>query len=468
MRMNWKKTACIALSVLSILGAAGCGESGGTAANLEDLYIPTYADNGESVRTLALLPPNFSNREQLEQYKAVGFNAAIYPEDFVKAEDILKYGENSTYLKGLKLCEEYGLDVIIYPHGDHISATPTTNPCYYEQYFSGIDFRDYPAVKGFHVVDEPEYGKLVDVEERYLKWFNENYGGENYEFWNNLLGRYNTNWKKGEYLNKTYDDYAGLCLSILERSQSVNKHFSIDYYALRRTDSDVYMADTNLMTHADAAIRAKNSGVKFAAYVQAFGGNADGNSYRIPNTFAEIDWGVNNLLCFGATSVQFFCYRGYKKDNLEGMVTDGEPNERYYWAQQSIANLRKWEHVYLNFKWEHIYTNVGTGSRDSINPAFEYVRSIEKPITNVATVKSKYDITMNEFVDGDGNKAFMLCNYDEPTLGRGNKTTITFQNAQGVLYYRKGEPITELLKNGKFEIELESGEGIFVIPLYKK
>ena len=228
------------------------------------------------------------------------------------------------------------------------------------------------------------------------------------------------------------------------------------------------MSDTNLMTHADAATRAKNAGVNFSAYVQAFGGYADDTSYRNPTTYAEIDWGVNNLLCFGAKTLQFFCYREYKADNLTGMTTEGVPNEKYYWVQQSIANLRKWEHVYLNFKWDHISTNVGTGSREATNPAFEYVRTIEKPITNVTKVQSKYDITMNEFTDGDGNKAFMLCNYDEPTLGRKNKVTITLKDAQGVLYYKEGEPITQALKGGKFEIELNSGEGVFVIPLYKK
>jgi hypothetical protein len=53
-------------------------------------------------------------------------------------------------------------------------------------------------------------------------------------------------------------------------------------------------------------------------------------------------------------------------------------------------------------------------------------------------------------------------------MQRSNKTAVTFENAKGVLYYRNGEPITSLLKDGKFEIELEAGEGVFVIPLYEK
>ncbi len=471
MRVNFKKTICLALAALTVLGASGCGESGGggTTANLEDLYIPTYVDNGQRHRTMASLPPNMADENQVAIYKASGMNAVPYTEDFFSAEDVLLRGENSTYMQGLKLCEEYGIDAFIRPHSSFTSALPTEEPCYYEQYFSNIDFRDYPAVKGFFVVDEPEYAQLLDLESRYLTWFNENYGGEGYEFFSNLFSRYVTNFKKGDYVSKTYDDYAEKYLSILDRAEASNKHFSIDYYALRKTDGGVYMADTNLMTHADAAIRAKAHGMGMGAYVQVFGGYADGQSYRMPTTFAEVDWGVNNLLSFGATTLKFFHYREYKKDKLLGMLTEGEPNERYYWTQQALETLRKWDHVILSFEWEHIYTNVGTGSRDATNPAFEYVRSIAKPITNVEKVQSKYDITMNEFKDADGNKAFMLCNYDEPLLQRKNKTTVTFKDeVQGVLYYRNGEPTTALLNGGKFEIELNAGEGVFVIPLYKK
>ena len=468
MKFNFKKSACIVLAALTALGASGCGDNSGAAVSLEDLYIPTYVDEGQRLRTMASLPPNMADRAQVEMYVAAGMNAVPYTEDFLSAEDVLTQGKEAPYLKGLEICEEYGVDAFIRPHSAHTVAVPTEAPCYYEKYFSGIDFREYPAVKGFFVVDEPEYAQLIDLETRYLTWFNENYGGEGYEFFSNLFSRYVINWKKGDYKDKTYDDYAEKYLSIVDRSEAVNKHFSIDYYALRKTDGGVYLADTNLMTHADAAIRARNHGISMGAYVQVFGGEADGNSYRGPTTYAEIDWGVNNLLSFGATTLKFFHYREYKKDKLVGMLSDGVPNDRYYWTQEALEILRKWDHVYLSYKWDHIYTNVGTGSRDSINPAFEYVRNIEKPITNVSGVKSKYDITMNEFTDGDGNKAFMLCNYDEPLMQRKNKVTITMQNAEGLLYYRKGEPTTVLLEKGKFEIELDAGEGVFVIPLYKK
>ncbi|MBQ8658789.1 MAG: hypothetical protein IJ506_06605 [Clostridia bacterium] len=467
MKTKWRKSLCLTLALFLACGAAGCAEKASTV-KIEDLYIPVYEDNGQHYRTMADMPPNLADKAQAEMYKAAGFNFAPYTEDFVLASEVAMDGEDSKYIKGLKNCEEVGIDVFIRPHSGKTSSVPTTEPCYFEEYFSTIDFRDYPAVKGFFVVDEPAYGQLEDLESRYLTWFNENYGGGNFEFFANLYGCHTRNWATGEYKDKTYNDYVEKYLSIVDRADAANKTHSIDFYPLRVYDGVYDMYEYNLKVHQDAATRAKAHNVGLGAYAQAFGGNADGSSYRIPSTFAEINWSLYNILSFGATTLKFFCYRSYEPAGLAGMITDGQPNERYYFVQEALKLIEKYDHVLLSYKWDHLFTNVGTGSRSATNQAFEHVRGVVKPITDVKNVKSKYDITMNEFTDADGNKAFMLLNYDEPMMQRNNKVTVTFKEADGVMYYRNGEPTTKVLKDGKFEIDLQSGEGVFVIPLYKK
>ena len=464
MRRRVKQAVGILLASALTLGMSGCGK---VEVTLEDLYIPIYQDNDAHVRAMAGMPPNVLDEGQMDLYKAAGFNFVPYTEDFFSAADVPLQGESSAYLRGLKILEEYGMDTLIQPHNIHYSSKPTENSCYYEQYFSGVDFREYPAVKGFYVADKSDYGQLLDTEARYLTWFNENYGGEGYEFFGNLFGCYTENWRTGGYLNRKYDDYAELFLSTLDKSQSANNHFGIDCYPLKEKDGVPLLEDSALGVHLDAATRAKAHGAELAAFVQVFG-TTNNTSYRIPTTFAEIDWGLNNVLSFGATWINFYCFREYKTDKFLGMLTEGTPNERYYWVQEAIANLRKWEHVYLSYTWQHIFTNVGTGSRLAVNPMFERVKEKEKPITDVTAVKSRYDVVLSEFTGGEGNKAFLMTNYDEPTLQRSNKVTVTFGEAKGVLYYKDGEPTTALIENGKFEIELEAGEGIFVIPLYQK
>ncbi|MBQ8230104.1 MAG: hypothetical protein IJZ32_05370 [Clostridia bacterium] len=469
--MKGKKALVLALALTMTLGAVGCGGKSGNSGNggtvtLDDLYIPTYEDNGQQIRMMADCPPDMSDKAKAEQYKAAGFTAVPI---VVGAADNkpVDTSENGSFVKSLKVCEEVGLDAFIRQHSKWVEETPAEGaPCYFEQSFTGFDFSQYPAVKGFYFVDEPGIKQLDDLGNRHLTWFNENYGGKGYEFFSNLFACHNPTALAGS-LGKSYDDYAETYLDILDKAESVNKHHSVDYYTLRKkVDGTPYMYETNLIAHLDAATRAKAHGVGFSAYLQVFGGNTDGQSYRIPASFADINWNMYNILSFGAHTLKYYDYIAWT--NETSMIVDGEPTDIYYWVQEANEYVKKYEHVLLAFNWEHTYTNVGTGSRSASNEAFDLIRDKVKPITDVETVKSKYDITMNEFSDKDGTKAFMLFNYDDPYYLRKNKVQLSFENADGILYYRNGEPTTQVLENGKFEIELEAGEGIFAIPLYKK
>ena len=248
---------------------------------------------------MADLPPNMSNETEAQMYKDLGMTAVPITEDFFSAAQVVSdngvVNERSDYLKALQMCEKLDIDAFIRPHSKNVASSPLTTPTYYEEHFAGLDFRDYPAVKGFYPVDEPSYAQLEDLSTRYVAWFNENYGGDGYEFFANLFACHNATALAGS-VGKSYDDYAEKYLNeVLERVDSVNKHFSVDYYVLRHKNGVPYMFETNLIAHADAAIRAKAHGVGFAAYVQTFGGNTDGQTYRIPSSFAEINFSIYNI-----------------------------------------------------------------------------------------------------------------------------------------------------------------------------
>ena len=48
------------------------------------------------------------------------------------------------------------------------------------------------------------------------------------------------------------------------------------------------------------------------------------------------------------------------------------------------------------------------------------------------------------------------------------KIKVVPESADGVLYYRDGEPVVEGLADKTFTIDLKPGEGVFIVPLYKK
>ena len=62
----------------------------------------------------------------------------------------------------------------------------------FTEYYSDVDFLSYPTFSGFFIADEPSWGQLETIENVYVPWFNENYGGSRLEFFVNMLSGYST------------------------------------------------------------------------------------------------------------------------------------------------------------------------------------------------------------------------------------------------------------------------------------
>lgn len=476
--MKLKKVLSVIMAATICFSAVGCSSSSGggssTPVDVADLVVPTFEDAGEMSLRVDL-PPNQSSREQMEVYKECGFNLIPMTEDFFSAEAVADWdGSEETkpdYIKALEICEDLGIDVWIRPHSNHVQKgatadVPVEGPNYFEKFFSNIDFRDYPAVKGFFFCDEPVYSQLHDLKNRYLPWFNENYGDQEYEFHVNFLGAGSTIWKDSqESFTMVYDDYVGYYINdILSNAEAKNKTFGIDTYPLDFDGTSNVLGENYLRMTLDSKIRAKAKGWMTNAYVQCFTGYG---SLRDPKTYSDISFQVYTYLACG---VERMYYYGYRSHGTETHIYDGgEPNEKWYFVQHANQVLKKFDGVYFNFEWEGLFANVGTGSRLAEPEHFELIKNMDlDSLRGVKSFKSKYDTIVGQFKDGDGNDGFMLVNYEEPSKTRTNKTTIEFDNADGVLIYRDGDPEVIGLANHTFTIDLDPGEGVFIVPLYKK
>lgn len=465
-----KRFLCVAICLvitLSLFG--GCGEKNATAVDVEDLVVPTYTDDKE-IRLTADLPPDQSDRAQLETYMAAGFNAIPLTEDFanINVEDLLREDyESSGYIQALKLCEELGLDVYIRPHSKFVSKVGSgeREETYFEKYFSKIDFKKYPAVKGFFICDEPTYNQLTDLKNSYLPWFNENYADSGLEWCVNFLACNSSAYKDSKTTKQTYSDCVDYYFdNVLSQVKSSNKIFTIDFYPLFSDGNNNYIHDTYVKANYEAATAAKENDVDFGAYVQCFTGYS---TLRRPESVADISFQVYFNLAFGAKKLGFYGYRDYQSE--KHMVTAGEPNEVYYFVKQVNEEIKKFDHVFMSFDWEGVFTSVGTGSRLKTNEAFEMVRTVKlEKLDGVVEYRSKYDTVAGQLEDKDGNTGFMLVNYDEPSKARKNDVSMTFEDADGVLVYKNGEPKVIGLANHEYSLTLEAGEGVFIIPLYKK
>ena len=68
--------------------------------------------------------------------------------------------------------------------------------------------------------------------------------------------------------------------------------------------------------------------------------------------------------------------------------------------------------------------------------------------------------------DKSGNKAYMVVNFSEPSLGQTDYVTIDFiGGVTKALVYINGEPQTMDVVDGKLQLKLIAGGGAFVYPV---
>ena len=416
---------------------------------------------------------------------------------FASEEAIASTKSNIEYV--MNKCAELGIDVQIQLHHDILSWRHNI----FNTYLSDIDFKEYPAFKGFYMCDEPTWTNIDRLNSLYVDWFNDNYGGSDYEFYVNMLGGYSSaigaiKDANGEYVldskgNKIYDGtdeqkricydyYVEQFLNMFARVDSNKKFFTIDHYALMDNQKGLLtlpedakngnfpegyerLISTNwLATNYKAALNAKNNSYAFGAFIQTCdeGGT---RSFRLPTTIEEIKWQTYINMAFGAKKLVYYGY-----DNSPGgtyMTLKGEPLDLYYFVQETNAEIDKFDHVIVAFdEWVGVKSFLGSSSQS--NEAFDKIADVElSSLTGVKNVTTSRDLIIGEMIDGSGNHGYMIVGYDDPYNKNTTEVSLTFEGAEGLIIYRNGErELSDTLTNGNFNITLNAGEGVFVIPVY--
>ncbi len=447
------KKKLISLILATALVVPGCA-GGGKITNVEDLDVKKYEDNKKIVM-MADLPPS-PDEYNMKLYKEAGFNTYIMTEDWTP----IKNGNSTDYFAAVEYVGSQGLDVFIRGYDG------SSCPGYFEEKFSGKNFLDYEPIKGIYLIDEPTANKFDDIKNVYVPWYNENYSQDLY--WHlNLLPSYSSTFgltaeemASGEpvyeiYMNKYVEE-------ILKNVQGA-KDISLDHYPLRTGREGNYLSNMWLYDLMIAGQIAKAQNCDFNVCIQSFDGG-----YRLPESATDIKFQMYTSMAFGANMFEFFCYCSNTALKFNALLTNLQPTDLYYYVKEAIAEIASFDHVFLSFDWQGTMAINGKNNATS-NSAFDVITDKTlKEASGIKSVSALEDCLIGSFKDADGNDGYLIVNYGEPTEGKKNTVSLEFEKAAGVAVYRYGIETVYGIASNKTDLELDAGEGVFLIPLSEK
>ena len=317
------------------------------------------------------------------------------------------------------------------------------------------DYDSIESLKGWLVQDEPGYSSFEKLG-RCKEYFEREYPGK--EFYVNLFPTYaNTS----QLQTSSYKEYIDAYIEIVKPDFLSYDHYDMmqDGYGNKKLSEDV------LWNLEIVASRCKRAHIPMYTFVQAM--SYDGST-RVPNE-QEIRHQVLTQMCYGSKSIQYFCYwtpLEFTQGSPAMITIDGKKTEIYDYVKHVNAELRNMDEAYLDFEWEGTLPIKGSDVRD----ATKQFDMLEEALTSIDAINS-YSATQNtlisRFLNKDGVEAFLVMNFSDPAEEKMDKVEIKFNGGSKVLAYNKTDKKVLELKNHKLELEIEPGDGYFLIPFGK-
>ena len=238
-----------------------------------------------------------------------------------------------------------------------------------------------------------------------------------------------------------------------------------------------------------AKIAKKYEGIKTNFFIQTmpYGTDSEGNGLgategsrdRVPS-LEDIRLQEAALMAFGFDGISMFCYGTpvasgeFSSEQFAMIDREWNKTEIYESVKQATTELRKFDHVLLQFDYQSTFTNdagktvtTSTILNTTKNDSFKNLDRIR--ISGTSSVKSVYtsqDTLFGYFKDEQNNEGFVAVNYNDTSKGLSDKVEITFDATEydAAVCYISGEEKLIRLTDGKLSLELGAGEGVFVIP----
>lgn len=326
-------------------------------------------------------------------------------------------------------------------------------------------YKDDPNVLGVNYWDEPSYPVLQTTIQENLVWHNETFAGTDKAFYVNLYPNYVAS---GD-LQGAYSDYLALYAQTMSRSETGDRWMSVDFYPLKLA-SGGSAVDTAWLGNLEqiAAARKETGAEIFHSFLLA---TPHYNYREISEADLRYQAWVN--MAYGVNALSYFTYRRSSIESFGDSLVDmnGNPMPLYYGAQKVNAELHAIEDVYLSFDWQGMYPVTGSANEDVDGEGVSmYFRSLDHSLTElqaVSSVTAVQDTLVGEFNDKDGNYGYVVANFADPYFEEESDSSVTlaFRNANRAIVCKNGEIKTYQVTDNTLTINLDAGEGAFVVPV---
>lgn len=436
------------LSVLILFSATACMGGGTESESQTKGGLPNYDLKKDELHFTigAWYSPNTKKEEQFLWLKESGINLA-----YVQGEYGKRVGDAS-FEKTLELLQKYGVDAFGTSGTSGDASTRLSDIHLY-------DYSSYSNYRGLNVYDEPKMGDIPVIKaaiENYGKYF------PNQELQVNLFPIKSNMWG-----NASYDEYLRENCEALS-SYPGEKWLSVDAYPLLYINGEYTFENLWLANIERVKQMALEYDYKSNFFIQTMPYGT--KNFRVP-TKADMSLQTYCCLALGMDGIAHFCYATpsagaeFDRDDCYAMIDkNGERTSIYYATKEINEQILYFDHVLMQFNWQGVFAKEGEGKPRNI--AFNNLGYAlkESQLKGVNVLSSTEDLLMGVYKDEEGNYGYILVNYGETTTAKSSTVNLEFDGKSKIRVYRNAEKLEENLTDGKYEVTLDVGEGIFVIP----
>lgn len=426
--------------------------------------VPTYTNTEDEMRLAAYVAPEYNASTiatALADYAAAGFTTVI-------GENRVMYDDANldAYMQAAKTA---GLDVLVQDGYIQTMAEGTTtfNATEIAKHYN--ELCKYDNFRGLFLGDEPEISQLGSYT-NVMTTLN----SLNAELGKDMFIANHPLYTDESYLSsdsslslsEKYTNYANAYGSLFGE-------FMYDFYPFRYSTSwdwSTWQRKGNYIREewfGNLALAATTSKGKVPAgiTVQSYAENLSSSDHYRSVTEADISFQIYSALAYGMKSISYFTYDEHWDSNVgttDCMIYNGQKTGIYTAVKSVNTEIKKIDHMMLNFNWQGTIGFSGDNSDKVMNHVTDYT----SPRIDMDTAKTyaSNDAIIGCLKDLNGYDGFMLVNATDPSDNKSATVNVTFKDADHAKVYIDGEESIVTLTDGVYNVTLAPGQGIFVIP----